>query len=101
MHHLLKDFEPLAPDPEVLALKVIVGMIVTSLAKAFEKPDQSAQSFVNALSEKCQERLVSADLTAKDAPEGFDLEKVRKEARDHIDNILGANQFARDRSGEH
>jgi hypothetical protein len=63
-------------DPaEVLALRVVVGVLIGLFAKRSESNGEPAQSFINDLAAICQQALVSAQIVVE---EGHNSEKVRR-----------------------
>jgi hypothetical protein len=87
----------LSIDPsEFLALRVVVGVLIGMLAKKDEpSTGQPAQQFVNSLSELCQEAL----LTATFSDVRLDADKLRRDAIEHVNKIVGTVRFDDNRTG--
>jgi hypothetical protein len=78
-------------DPaEVLALRVVVGVLVAVIAKRSESTGEPAQSFINDLAAICQQALLSAQIVVEDER---NLEKVRRDAIEHVSSIVQTVQF--------
>ena len=78
-------------DPaEVLALRVVVGVLIGLSAKRSESNGEPAQSFINDLAAICQQALVSAQIVVE---EGGNSEKVRRDAIGHVNGIVRTIQF--------
>jgi hypothetical protein len=78
-------------DPaELLALRVVVGVLVAVIAKRSESGGEPAQSFINGLATICQDALLSAQIVVEDER---NLEKVRKDAIEHVNSIVRTVQF--------
>src|SRR5579863_8884315 len=83
-------------DPaEVLALRVVVGVLVAVIAKRNESTGEPAHSFINDLAAICQQALASARIVVE---EGQDMETVRRDAIEHVNSIVGIVQFDDGRS---
>ena len=78
-------------DPaEVLALRVVVGVLVAVIAKRNESTGEPAYSFINDLAAICQQALASAQIVVE---EGQNMETVRRDAIEHVNSIVGIVQF--------
>jgi hypothetical protein len=86
---------PVVPSAaEVLALRVMVIHLVTIMADESERlRGGNAQSWINRFAASCADVLRDADMSAAD---GGDVERLRREALDQINYILGDIRFPRD-----
>jgi hypothetical protein len=83
--------QTIVADPaEVLALRVVVGILIAHLAARNRDTSEGAQGLVNNLSATCQEALLSATIF----PSGrASVEQLRRDAIDHVNRIVGTAQF--------
>jgi hypothetical protein len=88
------EVEPSVYHAELVALKTIVGVMATVLAKRHEQAGGlSAQSYVSALEEFCVDALTNADLRRSDdlGAHAFRLVVIK-----HMNAILYGTDLARD-----
>jgi hypothetical protein len=80
---------------EFIALRVVVGILIGVLGKKEEVlTGQPAGQFLNSLSALCQEALLNATF---DGP--LDADKLRRDAIEHVNKIVGTVRFDDDRTG--
>jgi hypothetical protein len=84
---------PQVDAAEFLALRTIVMSLVATIASLREASGSgTAQDWINHISACCQEALLAADVG-----DGGDPERLRREAMEHINHILGGVGFPTDR----
>jgi hypothetical protein len=73
---------------ELLALRAIVMGLVAVMADAYEKSGGGpAQTWINDFAVACADAITRGDIAGEAA------ERMRREALEHIDNILGGVRF--------
>ena len=88
---------PLTIDPaEFIAVRVIVMKVVADMAGHFEASGAGrAQDWINDIGISCQKAILAADISVWDSRE---LERMRREAVEQVNNILGSIHFTRNRN---
>lgn len=88
---------PLPPKPptinaaEFIALRTIVMGLVATMASQYEESGAGiAQEWINHFSARCQEAILAGDISISD---GSNPERMRREAMEHINHILGGVRF--------
>jgi hypothetical protein len=77
---------------EFIALRTIVMSLVATIAGQHESSGRgTAQGWINHIAAGCQEALLAADFEASDP------ERIRREAVEHVNHILGGVPFPGDR----
>jgi hypothetical protein len=77
---------------EFIALRTIVMSLVATIAGQHESSGRgTAQGWINHIAAGCQEALLAADIEASDP------ERIRREAVEHVNHILGGVRFPGDR----
>lgn len=86
---------PVVPSAaEVLALRVMVMRLVSIMAEESERSGGGiAQSWINRFAASCADVILAADMPAAG---GGDVERLRREALDQINHILGDIKFQSD-----
>jgi hypothetical protein len=86
---------PTINPAEFIALRIIVMSLVADTACHYEASGAGpAQNWINHIAVCCQEALLAADISVSD---GHDLERMRREAMEHVNHILGGVRFPIDR----
>jgi hypothetical protein len=85
---------PLVPSAaEVLALRVMVMRLVSIMAEESERSGGGiAQSWINSFAASCADVILAADMPAADGGD----ERLRREALDQINHIVGDIKFPSD-----
>jgi hypothetical protein len=90
--HNVSDFftPPSRPPPptinaaEFIALRTIVMKLVATMASQYEESGAGiAQDWINHVAACCQESILAADIS------GGNPERMRREAMEHVNHILG------------
>ena len=83
---------PQVDAAEFIALRAIVMGLVATIAGLREASGRGpTQDWINHLSACCQESLLAVDI------EGGDTERMRREAVEHVNHILGGIAFSANR----
>jgi hypothetical protein len=83
---------PRVDAAEFIALRTIVMSLVAIMADQHEASGLgTAQGWINHIAAGCQEWLLAADIEASDP------ERIRREAVEHVNHILGGVRFPGDR----
>jgi hypothetical protein len=106
--HNVSDFFKVRPPPprpppptinpaEFIALRTIVMSLVATMANQYEESGAGiAQEWINHIAAHCQEAILAADISIN----GGDAERMRREAMEHVNHILGGIRPAIER-GDH
>jgi hypothetical protein len=99
MSDFFKIRRPLPPPPrpptinaaEFIALRTIVMSLVATMASQYEESGAGiAQEWINHIAARCQEAILAADISIS---RGGDIERMRREAIEHVNHILGGVRF--------
>jgi hypothetical protein len=106
MSDFFKYIRPLPPRPppptinpaEFIALRTIVMSLAATMANQYEESGAGiAQEWINHIAARCQEAILAGDISISD---GSNPERMRREAMEHVNHILGGVRFPLERGDQ-